>query len=161
MPPTLDLADAVLVSEARRRLQGVHEGLGGLDREARRAVRLRLVEAWHQLEAVEAGEAALDETLARLAALEDLAPPSAPPPFRTTFVPLTRHLLRRAVSDRLIDATFDRYRHRVDVGGFVDWLVARLPPPVVQALEREAAGPGEEAPREDFELVWKRPKRRA
>ncbi len=159
MPPPLSTADAVLLSEARRRLQGVHEGLAALDREQRKALRQRLVAVWRELEAAEAGEAPLDEILAGLEALEALAPPAPVPPFRTTFVPLGVNLLRRAVRDGLIDATFDRYAHRVDVGAFVDWLMERLPPQVVQAFEKQAAGPAEEAPREEYELVWKRPKR--
>jgi hypothetical protein len=159
MAATLPLADAVLVTEARRRLAHAHEGLGALDREARRAVRQRLVEAWRELEAVETGETSLDAALERLAALEELAPPAAVPEFRPTFQPLRPRLLRRVVRDSLIEATFDRYAHRIDVGAFVTWLFSRLPEQAVRAFEAGEQGPRKESPREEFELVWKRPKR--
>jgi|GEM_PF-2786820 len=158
MPAELSPSDAVLLSEGRRRLGRVHEGLAALDRETRRGVRQKLVEAWHALEAAEAGDAPVEDALARLEDLEPYAPESAPPPFRLTFAPLEVRLLRRAVNDRLIEQTFDRYAHRVDVGGFVQWLFQRLPPQVVQAFEAEEKPP-RESPREELELVWKRPRR--
>ena len=159
MTPPLRPGDAVLLSEARRRLLGVNAALATLQRDERRTLRQRLVQAWRDLEAVEAGDAPLADTLARLEALEDLAPPAETPPFRPTFAPLRVRLLRPAVRSELIDATFLRYRHRVDVGAFVDWLFTRLPPQVVQAFEKQDDGPARESPREDYELVWKRPRR--
>lgn len=158
MPAELSPSDAVLLSEGRRRLGRVHEGLAALEREERRGARQKLVEAWRVLEAAEAGDAPVEDALRVLEALEPYAPESAPPPFRPTFAPLQVRLLRRAVVDALIDATFDRYAHRVDVGGFVDWLFTRLPSQAVRAFEANER-PKRESPREEYELVWKRPPR--
>jgi hypothetical protein len=159
MPATLSPSDAVLLAEGRRRLARVHEGLAALEREARKAARQRLVEAWRALEAAEAGEGPVEGTLGLLEALEVYAPPDAAPPFRPTFRPLEVRLLRRAVSDALVEATFDRYTHHVDVGAFVDWLFTRLPPLAVKAFEAEHQDATEEVERESYELVWKRPRR--
>jgi hypothetical protein len=161
MPAALSPSDAVLLAEGRRRLARVHEGLAALEREARKAARQRLVEAWRALEAAEAGEEPVEGTLSLLEALEVFAPSEAPPPFRPTFRPLEVRLLRRVVSDALVEATFLRYSHRVDVGAFVDWLFTRLPPQAVKAFEAEHEGAQKEVERESYELVWKRPRRNA
>jgi len=155
----LDLADAVRLDLARARVAKVSEALGGLPRELRGEARRRVFAAYQAVEAVGEDAGALEAALAAAEALADLPPPDEPAPFRPVVVPLAPPLLRGAVRQDLIDDVTMRHAPRVGVDRFVQAVFDRLPDDLVRAFLDKEREEGAETPREDYELIWRKPRR--
>ncbi len=153
---------AVRLAQGLRLAERVGASLAGRDKAERKTLRPLCFAAFQAIEAARLDEAGDEEMSAAEAAIEALRPydeGEAVAPFETLVKAHPMALLEGAVRDDIVDGVMDRSTHRVNIDGFVDGVMERVPEDLVRNyLERAremADGMGGEQ-REDYELVWKK-----
>jgi hypothetical protein len=160
--PGRDLDRVVRLAQGLRLAERVGAGLSGRERDERKLLRPLCFAAFQAIEAARlegSGPEAMALAERAIAALEPYDEGETP----ATFEPFLREhpmsLLEGAVRADLVDAVMDRSSHRVNIDGFVDKVMERVPEDLVRNyLERarEMADSLGEGQREDYELVWKK-----
>lgn len=160
--PDRDLDRAVRLAQGLRRAERVSAGLGARERSERKVLRPLCFAAFQAIEAArldDPGPEALEAAERAIEALEPYDEGEAAQAFEPLIRDHPMRLLQGAFRDDLIDAVMARATPRVNIDGFVDGVLKRVPEDLVRNYldrAREMADSGDGEQREDYELVWKK-----